>query len=668
MSRTIQSILRKLDLEDVSALLYHFPRRYEDRCHWVDPFTVEEGVAVTVRGKIVSSKANRYRRYTEVVLQLEGAFQTLSLMWFNMPFMAKNMPVGRELIVHGRIKISGKGAKRKLQILHPEYEDYEVGEDEHIHINRSLVPIYPLRNGVKLRALRKVIWELLQRGDVEYPELYSAPEKYLSRKEAIRTLHFPEDDEKLEVARKRLALDELVCMEIALVRRRQKVIKAVKNRQPAHTDYVQRYMEQLPFDLTAGQKEVCREIDEDLKRKHPMNRLLQGDVGSGKTVVAVYALLRCVECGKNGALLAPTEILANQHYNNIKKLVEPLGIGVELSTRNTKPLQDSLFNKEPTLFVGTHALLQDKAVIPNLGLGVIDEQHKFGVMQRAAFMDKADEVPDLLVMTATPIPRTLCLTAYGDLDVSVIKTMPEGRSPIKTVIRQRDALTKVWDFIKKENAAGRQAYIVYPLVEESERKDLISVKEGYKELQQIFGTSQVGMVHGKMKGEEKDAVMTRFRKGELGLLVATSVIEVGVDVPSATVMVIEHAGRFGLAQLHQLRGRVGRGSLKSYCILVDDAKTEDSELRLRVMEETTDGFALAEKDFEIRGPGNILGTEQSGLPPLKVAKFPRDLNLISEARKIAEVILAVDPELAQNEGLKKVLGHYWVMANEVANN
>jgi ATP-dependent DNA helicase RecG len=440
-----------------------------------------------------------------------------------------------------------------------------------------------------------------------------------------------------------------------LALRRRMVKGIIKKRNVSKENFVNTFIKNLPFQPTQAQIRVCEEIDFDLQKPEPMNRLLQGDVGSGKTLVAIHALLRTLEQGKNGVLLAPTEILAEQHYTNFKKWVEPMGIQVELWTRNVKgDAGAGLFGSKGIIFVGTHALIQEKVDLPNLGLGIIDEQHKFGVVQRVALQSKAEAL-DLLVMTATPIPRTLCLTHYGDLDVSILDQIPPGRKAVKTYRRGEESLPKIWDFVKKKVSEGQQAYIVYPLVDESEKMDLKSVLKSAKDLEKKLGEGLIGVLHGKMPGEEKDRVMRRFRLGHYRVLVSTTVVEVGVDVPNATVMVVEHADRFGLAQLHQLRGRVGRGQEESFCILIGDPKNEEGWERLKIMEETTDGFKIAEEDMKIRGPGNIIGTEQSGLPPLRLANFYKDMDLLTLARKEAEKFVQKDAKLQKHACLKEYI-------------
>ncbi|NJK90523.1 MAG: ATP-dependent DNA helicase RecG [Blastochloris sp.] len=585
--------------------------------------------------------------------------------------MFKNyLKEGKELIAHGRLTLSGK----KRKILHPEIEVISPDPQAAIHLDR-ITPIYPSTTGLNQRVIRSRIHGVLHAPDFDVVEMLPLPGSWISAREAYQAIHFPASWAELEEGRQRLAFEELFLMQILLAKRRQSVAVLHKDRAmppPTGSDQATaslsaRWLASLPYQPTGAQRRVFTELDADLSKPRPMNRLLQGDVGSGKTLVACYAMLKTLEAGSNAALLAPTETLAEQHARNFRQLLEPLGIRVELWTRTRKPSGTGLFAVVGTVYVGTHALFQEKVVIPRLGLGVIDEQHKFGVLQRRAFLAKGDN-PDLLVMTATPIPRTLCLTLYGDLDVSILDEMPPGRREIKTVLRSEEELPKVWFYIQSEIKKGRQAYVVYPVLEESEKLDLKSVTQAYKQLQEIFGKNEVVMLHGKMDAEEKRRHMAEFRAGQKHVMVATSVIEVGVDVPRATMMVIEHAERFGLAQLHQLRGRVGRSDLQSYCVLVGEPKSEESWKRLKIMEETQDGFKLAEEDLKIRGPGNILGAEQSGLPPLRVANLGKDMKLLSEARQHAQRLMEQDPALKAYPRLRERLNQYAAFSgHETAN-
>jgi ATP-dependent DNA helicase RecG len=659
----IQRIWQKLGYATESELLYHFPRRYEDRSRWLDPFTVEDGDWVTSRGKIVKTKFSRWRGGKicfEAVMQPQGTFHALQLVWFNMPFLKTSLVEGKELIVHGKIQVQ----KDKRKLTHPEFEIIRHEEDPNIHLNR-VTPVYPLTEGVGQRQLRRTLFKLIQNKMPVLDETHPVPPDFPLLQQAMMEIHFPESFWSLELARKRLAFDELFSMQVLLADRRRRARAHRKLRPPAARSLVAPFLASLPYSPTGAQVRVFGEIARDLEDPRPMHRLLQGDVGSGKTLVAAHAMLHALERGFSAALLAPTETLAEQHHRNLNSLFAGLGVPVHLWTRHAKPGDAPLLEREAAVFVGTHALFQDSVRLPNLGLGVIDEQHKFGVMQRQAFLSKGDH-PDLLLMTATPIPRTLCLCVYGDLDVSVLDEMPPGRIPVQTVLRTREELPKVWEYVKKENARGRQAYVVYPVLEESEKHDLKSVQAACRELQGIFGTGQVVMLHGKMDPVEKSARMRDFQQGRAGVMVATSVIEVGVDVPAATMMIVEHAERFGLAQLHQLRGRVGRGGYKSYCVLVSDAATPESWERLKVMETVQDGFQLSEEDLKIRGPGNVLGTEQSGLPPLRLANLSRDMPLLQQAREMASLLVEKDPQLKSHPGLRQHLSAFWGDAGKLS--
>jgi ATP-dependent DNA helicase RecG len=642
----------KLGLAGPEDLLFHFPRRYEDRTRWLDPLTVGEDEWVLVRGTIEAPRAMRWRGGRgsfELTLRAPDDAYTIPLVWYNMPFLKQYLAAGRELIAYGRVSVSGN--KRKL--VHPEFE-LNTADDADIHMNR-IVPVYPSTSGLSQRAIRQAVYALLFKDGARFPEIHPAPDGLAGLDEAMHGIHFPASFTQQEECRRRLAFDELFAMQVLLALRRREARQFAKTRAADRAPLREQFLRALPFTPTRAQTRVFAELDRDLAAPRPMNRLLQGDVGSGKTLVAAYAMLRALERGENAALLAPTETLAEQHYRNLRKLLEPLDVSVRIFTRNKKTGDAALFDRlRGIVYVGTHALFQDKVELENLGLGVIDEQHKFGVNQRRAFLAKGRH-PDLLVMTATPIPRTLCLTLYGDLDVSVLDELPPGRKSIRTVLRAAEELPRVWSFIRREIAAGRRAYIVYPLLEESEKTDLKSVRAAYAEMQEIFGAGEVVMLHGKMEPDEKSVAMEQFRHGQRHVMVATSVIEVGVDVPSATMMVIEHAERFGLAQLHQLRGRVGRGAEQSYCVLVGDPKTPEGWQRLKIMEDTQDGFVLAEEDLKIRGPGNILGTEQSGLPPLRVANLGRDTQLLAQAREAGHQLITADPQLTKYPALRERL-------------
>jgi ATP-dependent DNA helicase RecG len=666
------ALLGKLGIVTHEDLLHYVPARYEDRRHLKPVGAAQEGESVTVRGVIHSAKSSRWRGGRSVFEIMVGPASVTAKsdlvrgMWFNQAGRAKTHTEGRELFMYGRL---GKSKSGTWVMMFPEIEMIEEDTDTFIHTDR-IAPVYPLTEGVKQRELRRIMFDGTQRMPIEAPEFYPVPEKMMPRAEAFRVIHFPESLEVEERARERLAYDEFFVLQcvVALRRMSRATTHRARARTSAH-ELSARWRASLPYKLTRAQERVMSEIDADLSQGPPMNRLLQGDVGAGKTFVAIYAMLRAVEAGEQAALMAPTQILAEQHALNLRRQLEPLGVRVDLFTGNTKNKKpDRLQGGELELFaarsskpeaklagsivIGTHALLYDRYAADKLGLVVIDEQHKFGVLQRLALSRKGQN-PDILVMTATPIPRTLGMTLYGDLEVSVLDELPPGRQPIQTKRKSPDDMPRFWEFLKQKVRAGRQAYIVYPLVEESEKVDAKSVKAEFERLKTILPEARLGLLHGQLDGAEKERVMTAFRAGEIQVLVSTSVIEVGVDVPNATIMLIENAERFGLAQLHQLRGRVGRGEHESFCALAGEAKSKESWQRLKIMEETNDGFQIAEADFDIRGPGNIFGTEQSGLPPLRFAKLSSDGRLLERAREHAARLVKEDPALAAWPGLRE---------------
>ena len=658
--------LARLNLHTTGDLLLHRPRRYEDRTQLRPIADFALGEPATARGKIVALGIKRWRGGSKSVFEfiLEDGTGRLHCRWWNLPFMEKYFQAGDEVLVYGK-PVSLK--PRTLD--HPETELVEAGEENFIHLNR-IVPIYPLTEGLPQRWLRSLLWRVLDDYGAHIVELWPAligravpgktPEApaLLSRADAVRRLHFPEQLSHVELARQRLALDEFVELQLEIQRRR-KTLQANARGLPCagNNHLIKPFLKQLGFTLTDAQTKVLREIRRDLGGPQPMRRLLQGDVGAGKTIVAACAALMTLESGYNAALMAPTEVLAEQHMGTFRRWFGPLNIQVELRTggRKKSHLQLPTSNAEGnglsqfpsrnqppatrnTLFIGTHALIESAFTPENLGLVIIDEQHKFGVAQREKLLRKG-RYPHLLVMTATPIPRTLGLTLYGDLDISVMDQLPAGRGRIKTFVRAADKLPKVFEFIRGKLQEGRQAYVVYPRVEESDQGEVKAVTRERAKLEKEFAPFQVGLLHGRLGPEEKEQVMAGFRANRVQVLVATSIIEVGVDLPNATVMLIENAERFGLAQLHQLRGRVGRGAHESYCVLVADIKTAEARERLQVLEETTDGFRIAEEDLKLRGPGELLGQQQSGLPPFRFGDLSRDGALIERARRLAKQVL-----------------------------
>jgi ATP-dependent DNA helicase RecG len=663
--------LARLDIHTVEDLLLHRPRRYEDRRHFRKIAELTKDEPATARGTIVALGLRRFRGGSKSVFEiiLDDGTARLHCRWWNLPFMEKYFAMGDEVFVYGRL------SETKPRVMtHPETEVIEGGEESFIHINR-IAPVYPLTEGLPQRWLRGLVWRTLERfvaasreSAAHFPEWKFFDEKLAalcrgaatlpSRANAVHMTHFPEELADVEIARRRLALDEFVELQVQIRSRREKFEANAKALACGGDNHlIKPFLAQLGFKLTGAQTKVLREIRADMNGAHPMRRLLQGDVGSGKTAVAACTALMALESGFNVALMAPTEILAEQHFANLLHWFEPLGVRVVLRTGSRKGGEDggwkmedgkrirpAILNPQSSIFVGTHALLTSGFDLPNLGLVIIDEQHKFGVAQREQLVRKG-RYPHLLVMTATPIPRTLGLTLYGDLDVSVIDELPGGRGRIKTFIRATDKLPKVWEFIREKLAAGRQAYVVYPRIEESGEKGLKAVTKEFEYLKTRLAPFRVGLLHGRLKGREKEEVMAAFRANSVSVLLATSLIEVGVDVPNATVMLIENAEQFGLAQLHQLRGRIGRppspgssgaagGAHESYCILISDAKTAVANERLKVLEETNDGFRIAETDLKLRGPGELLGREQSGLPKFRFGDLAEDLDLIRQAREL----------------------------------
>lgn len=595
----------------------------------------------------------------EAVVQHAGGMlgQQLMLRWWNMPFMSRVIAEGQELIVYGVIK----DVKGRLSMAHPEYEIVKGGADdgaEQIHTGH-ITPIYRLKGTMTQKALRVAAWHVFQ----TLPELFvedllptpSAEGEFagITRSKALREAHFATSMEKLDQARRYLALEEFYGYQLRVARRKRRVIESGGRAQPGTGELLRDFYNELPFQLTAAQQRCLDEIHRDMASTAPMNRLLHGDVGSGKTVVAFAAMLRAVESGRQAVLMAPTQILAEQHARNARKWLEPLGLRVALRTGNKREdgddfelMRGKISAGKAEIVIGTHALLHDAELMHNTGIVVIDEQHKFGVAQRAKLIRQGD-TPDVLVMTATPIPRTLTLTIYGDLDISTIDQKPRDGVKIITKVRTKTKQKEAAKFLREQIEEGRQGYIVYPLIEESEKLEAGAATKGHEEWSKLLAPCEVGLLHGRLSAEEKEDVMKRFRAGKLDALVSTTVIEVGIDVPNATVMFIHDAGRFGLAQLHQLRGRIGRGAHASYCVLFVDDKDEESRQRLAIMEETSDGFQIAEEDLRRRGPGDVLGHAQSGQAPLRFGELLADTRLVRLARQLAEKTLDEDPHLSR---------------------
>lgn len=645
--------LARLGLHTVGDLLLHRPRRHEDRRLILSIAGLRLHEPATVRGQIVALGLKTFSKGRKSVFEfiLDDGTARLHCRWWNLPFMQNYFEQGDEVLVFGKPL-----ALKPRTMDHPETEVIEGGAESSIHINR-VAPVYPLTDGLPQRWLRSLIWRALE----EYGEHVAEPwpptlaPGCLSRRQAVQSLHFPAELTEAAEARRRLALDELVDLQSAIQKRRKTLLEKAEGKPCAGDNHlIKPFLKQLGFQLTAAQTKVLREFRADLASGRPMRRLLQGDVGSGKTVVAACCSLICLESGHEAALMAPTEILAEQHFRVFTRWFAPLGIPVHLQTASHKPSPVAAHSigqaaeeagsrpgegRAPSITVGTHALIEDGFAPENLGLVIIDEQHRFGVAQREKLVRKG-AYPHLLVMTATPIPRTLGLTVYGDLDISVIDELPAGRAPLKTFVRHADSLPKVWAFIRKKLAEGRQAFVVLPRVEDTSQ-ELKAVTTELETVRQELASFKVDLLHGRLGPGQKEAAMRAFRDNAVQVLLSTSLIEVGIDVPNATVMLIENAEQFGLAQLHQLRGRIGRGAHESYCILIARGKTREARQRLEILANTTDGFQVAEADLKLRGPGDLLGQQQSGLPPFKFADLADDLPLVERARSLASQVLAI---------------------------
>ncbi|HJO37212.1 MAG: ATP-dependent DNA helicase RecG [Vicinamibacterales bacterium] len=655
-------------LSTIDDLLHRFPLRYEDRSRLDSVASLEPGATASVMGEVLQGgvRATRRRGFTIFELALADASGVVRAVFMNQPFLRDVLTPGAHAVLFGPVESRRGGG---LQFTNPQFEllDADGGDsaddDSRIHTGR-IVPVYERIGGVSPKMLRRIVHGALQQLPAAFADPLPADLRsemdLPALREALGDVHFPAADTPVESlnafrapAQVRMIFEEFFIFQFGLRLRRQSLDAEHKARVPKVDDRIrQSALRVLPFKLTAGQKQALQEIVADMCRPQPMNRLLQGDVGAGKTIVALLAALVAMENGLQVALMAPTEILAEQHLRNLSQLLSTsrfktvaLSGGMPAAAR--RETLNALKTGTAQFVVGTHALVQNPVEFNALGLAIVDEQHRFGVWQRALLRDKG-LCPDVLVMTATPIPRTLALTSYGDLDVSTIRELPPGRSPVRTVAKPEGRRAEVYRLIERELGAGRQAYIVYPLVEESEKLDLRAATEMAAHLEQeVFPDRRVALIHGRLKEDAKDAVMAAFARGEYDLLVSTTVIEVGVDVPNATVMVVEHAERFGLAQLHQLRGRVGRGSQQSHCVLLyDRAVSRAGKARLKAVTESTDGFVLAEKDLELRGPGDFFGTRQSGIPTLRVGDLLRDQSIMEQARTEAERWLASGPAAA----------------------
>ncbi|MBS1704910.1 MAG: ATP-dependent DNA helicase RecG [Armatimonadetes bacterium] len=667
------SVMAKLGLRTVEDVLFHFPRRYEDRRHLPPLSQLQPGQFVTARGELKKVET-RPLRGGKVIIRAVVSDGTgeVTLVWFNQPWIKRKLEAYREeILAYGMVRVNNYA----LEIHSPEIELIEDEEDQADFA--KIVPVYGLTEGLPQKVMRRAAESAL----TFYLSMIQDPLPVAFLKAhglrplpwSLSQIHQPTDEVKAQEARKRLVFEEFFYMQLETQMRRKEAKQELgisfdlrqakapgsnlfgEQLAPVTGSLWDEVHKMLPFELTGAQKRVIQEIWDDMQRPIPMNRLVQGDVGSGKTAVAACAMLAAVRCGYQTALMAPTEILADQHYINLHRLFDPLGIQVVLLTgklpaQRRRKATTQAANGEAQIVVGTHALVEEAVKFHRLGLAVIDEQHRFGVLQRASLRNKGEIIPDVLVMTATPIPRTLTMTMHGDLDVSIIDELPPGRKPIKTHWRRPNERSRVYEGVRKLVEEGRQAYFVCPMISESDKMQTQAAEDLYYRLgTETYPDLKIGLLHGQMKPAEKEEVMLQFRSGELNILVSTVVIEVGVDVPNATTMVIEDANRFGLAQLHQLRGRVGRGGHQSYCILIAEATSEETSERLRIMTETNDGFRIAEADLRLRGPGEIAGTKQSGNLDFRLADLIRDSVLLEQARSAAIDLLERDPSLIKTE-------------------
>jgi ATP-dependent DNA helicase RecG len=669
------SLLARKNLITIEDLLYFLPRRYEDRRTVCRISETVPGIKQTVSGMITLANIRFYGRRKIFEVTIDDSHEALKAKWFK----------GREALLRGafqpgkRVILTGEvsGFPFEKEMIHPDFEILGDKEDQLLHFKR-IVPVYSETEGLHQKTIRRIIWQVV-RDYARFLKSHIPGEicrkfRFMEIRDAIRQVHFPESDQEIESyqesrsdAHRTLIYDEFFFFQLAMALRKRGEVLEQGIAFRTGGEILERFYGALPFTLTPAQKRVIAEIERDMTSVRNMNRLLQGDVGSGKTVVSMAAMIIACENGYQAAMMAPTEILAEQHYRNLRVWSEMIGLKIELltgglKTAEKKEFQARLLNGEIDIAIGTHALIQEGITFRNLGLVVVDEQHRFGVIQRAALRKKGI-APDVLVMTATPIPRTLAMTVYGDLDVSVIDELPPGKKPIRTKVFFETQRSRVYEIIRREVQKGNQIFIVYPLVDESENLDLKDAKRMAEHLQkEIFPDYQIGLIHGRMKGAEKDQVMAAFIGKRLQILVSTTVIEVGIDIPEASLIVIEHAERFGLSQLHQLRGRVGRSDIASFCILLaQHSRSDDTRRRLRIMEETNDGFRIAEEDLAIRGPGEFMGTRQAGLPDFRVASIIRDGRILNDARADAFALIEDDPRLEKPEHLqlRETLLHRW---------
>ncbi|MEW5956731.1 MAG: ATP-dependent DNA helicase RecG, partial [Chloroflexota bacterium] len=667
--------LARLGVQTVGDFLSLYPRRYDDYRQLKPINRLEYGEEVTIMARVWETRKRDSQQGRAIVTAvLSDGTATIEATWFNQPWLVRTLQPGTEIVISGKVdEYLGR-----LTFQSPEWEELDKSQ---IHTGR-IVPVYPLTTGITAKWLRtqakRTVDYWVNRLPDHLPDEARERLGFLRLDEAVRQIHFPDDWDKLEAARRRLAFDELLLIQLGVLRQRHQWQSQQGRPVNISPEALERLIQTLPFPLTTAQRRALDEIGQDLRRAVPMSRLLQGDVGSGKTVVALAAMVLTALDGGQAAILAPTEILAEQHYKGMARLLEPIGqalgrqLTISLLTGSTslaerRDLLQQLAEGRIDILVGTHAIIQGGVELQNLRLAVIDEQHRFGVKQRTALREKGFN-PHMLVMTATPIPRTLALTLYGDLDLSIIDELPPGRQTVSTrwlLPRERE---RAYGFIRSHIEKGRQAFIICPLVEESDKTEARAAVEEYQRLQtEVFPKLKLGLLHGRLSADEKEKVMMAFRDGQTQILVSTSVVEVGIDIPNATVILIEGANRFGLAQLHQFRGRVGRGEHQSYCLLLADTVTPEAESRLQAVEKTSNGFELAEKDLQLRGPGEFFGTRQSGLPDLKLVKLT-DIRLLELARAEAQLVFEKDPLLEQPEHrlLVRQLENFWQSESDLS--
>ncbi len=675
-----QKKLKKLGVKNIHDLLFYFPHRYEDFSNLVKISDIRINQKCTIKGEVKSIESSKTWKKKMIITQalIQDNSGAMKAVWFNQPYLKKIIKREDNLVLSGKVSLRDN----EIYITNPVYEKYSSKEDNLIHTGR-LVPIYPETAGITSRKIRSITRSALIKFKDRIPE--SLPEKilkendFLKISEALWQIHFPDTEKKAKEAKKRFSFEELFLIELFVLKERIKISREKSIALPLKVDLVKRFVDSLPFKLTDAQKKSAWQILKDTEKKRPMNRLLEGDVGSGKTVVAAIAALNAAKNKYQTAFMAPTEILAKQHFKEISNSLQSFNLNIGLLTgkqdqmrskklRNQvievsrKKLLEKTLESEIDILIGTHALIQDKVKFSNLALVILDEQHRFGVEQRAKLSKKKGAIPHFLSMTATPIPRTLALTVYGDLDLSLIDELPKGRKKIKTKIVKPKEREKIYDFIRNEIEKGRQIFVICPKIEKKETNnnwsDVKSVEEEYKRLsEKIFPKKEIAMIHGKMPSKEKEKIMEKFKRKKTDILVSTSVVEVGIDIPNATVMLIEGAERFGLAQLHQFRGRVGREKHQSYCFLFTGSPSQKTYTRLKALVASEDGFSLAEKDLEMRGPGDFSGARQWGIPDLMMDSL-KNIKLVEKTREKAKEILEEDPDLKEHPRLKAKLSRF----------